>query len=257
MRESGYRVAPETARRGLLLALLVLWEVMPRVGLVHSLFLPTLSESIRVAYQDHAMYWENVLVTLGEVAAALAIACGGGIALGALIGSVPSVRRTLTPLISSMYAIPLVVLYPLMAAWFGIGSESKIAFASIYGLIPAVLASAAGIQAIDPQLSVTARSMGASLGQRIAYVIIPAAIPSILSGIRIGGSLAIVGVVVAQMLVSTAGLGFVITNYRTLLDAPHVFAAILWVLAIVWTFDWLVRLLERKTATWSASISVK
>lgn len=257
MRESGYRVAPETARRGLLLALLVLWEVMPRIGLVHSLFLPTLSESIRVAYQDHAMYWENVLVTLGEVAAALAIACGGGIALGALIGSVPSVRRTLTPLISSMYAIPLVVLYPLMAAWFGIGSESKIAFASIYGLIPAVLASAAGIQAIDPQLSVTARSMGASLRQRIAYVIIPAAIPSILSGIRIGGSLAIVGVVVAQMLVSTAGLGFVITNYRTLLDAPHVFAAILWVLAIVWTFDWLVRLLERKTATWSASISVK
>lgn len=207
------------------------------------------------AYRDYPMYLQNLVVTLGEVAVALVIACGGGILLGALIGSVPPLRRSLTPLFSSLYAIPLVVLYPLMAAWFGIGSESKIAFASVYGMIPATLASAAGIQGIDPQLSLTAKSMGATLFQRIVHVIIPAAIPSILSGIRIGGALAIVGVVVAQMLVSTAGLGFIITTYRTLLDGPHVFAAILCVLAIALAFDWAVRLLERRTATWSATIA--
>jgi len=207
------------------------------------------------AYRAYPMYIQNLLVTLGEVAAALVIACGGGVMLGALIGSVPPLRRTLAPLLSSLYAIPLVVLYPLMAAWLGIGSESKIAFASVYGMIPAALASAAGIQGIDAQLSLTAKSMGATLFQRIVHVIVPAAIPSILSGVRIGGALAIVGVVLAQMLLSTAGLGFVITTYRTLLDGPHVFAAILCVLVIALAFDWAVRLLERRTAPWSAAIA--
>ena len=207
------------------------------------------------AYRAYPMYIQNLRVTLGEVAAALVIACGGGVMLGALIGSVPPLRRTLGPLLSSLYAIPLVVLYPLMAAGVGIGSESKIAFASVYGMIPAALASAAGIQGIDAQLSLTAKSMGATLFQRIVHVIVPAAIPSILSGVRIGGALAIVGVVLAQMLLPTAGLGFVITTYRTLLDGPHVFAAILCVLVIALAFDWAVRLLERRTAPWSATIA--
>ncbi len=257
MHETSHRISPATTRRLILLLLVIVWEALPRLGLVHSLFLPPLSEALKVAYVDHSMYWQNVLVTLGEVVVSIVIACGGGIALGALIGSLPAARQSLTALFSSLYAIPLIVIYPLLAAWFGIGSESKIAFASLYGLIPAVLASAAGIQAIDPQLAFTARSLGATLFQRIVYVIIPAAIPSILSGVRIGGSLAIVGVVVAQMLVSAAGLGYIITTYRTLLDGPHVFAAILWVLVIVWAFDQTVRLLEKYTASWSASMSVK
>jgi NitT/TauT family transport system permease protein len=249
------RLTPATTTKILMLGVLVVWESLPRLGLEQSLFLPPLSEALKVMYLDYPIYLENLIVTLGEVGVALVIACGGGVMLGALTGSVPLLRRTLTPLFSSLYAIPLVVLYPLMAVWFGIGSESKIVFASVYGMIPAILASAAGVQGIDPQLSLTAKSMGATLSQRIVHVIIPAAIPSILSGIRIGGALAIVGVVVAQMLVSTAGLGFVITTYRTQLDSPHVFAAILCVLAIAIAFDWIVRLLERRTATWSASIA--
>jgi NitT/TauT family transport system permease protein len=255
MREETMRISPTATRRILILAVLVFWEAAPRLGWVHSLFLPPLSEALIAGYKSYPMYLENLAVTLGEVAAALIIACGGGVMLGALIGSVPALRRSLTPLFSSLYAIPLVVLYPLMAAWFGIGSESKIVFASVYGIIPAILATAAGIQGIDPQLSLTAKSMGATLWQRIIHVIIPAAIPSILSGVRIGGALAIVGVVVAQMLLSTAGLGFVITTYRTLLDAPHVFAAILFVLVIAIAFDWMVRMLEKRTAAWSASIA--
>ncbi len=207
------------------------------------------------AYRAYPMHIQNLRVTLGEVAAALVIACGGGVMLGAPIGSVPPLRRTLGPLLSSLYAIPLVVLYPLMAAWLGIGSESKIAFASVHGMIPAALARAAGIQGIDAQLSLAAKSMDATLFQRIVHVIVPAAIPSILSGVRIGGALAIVAVGLAQMLLPTAGRGFVITTYRTLLDGPHVFAAILCVLVIALAFDWAVRLLERRTAPWSAAIA--
>ncbi len=249
------RLSAKSTRRILGLILLVVWEALPRLGLVHSLFLPPLSSAVMAAYNDLGVYLENTWITLAQIAAALFFACGGGIILGALIGSVPVMRKAMTPLLSSLYAVPLVVIYPLMAAWFGIGSFSQITFASLYGIIPAALATAAGISTIDPQLALTAKSMGATLSQRIIHVVIPAAIPSILSGIRIGGALAIVGVILAQMLVSTAGLGFVITTYRTLLDAPHVFAAILFILAIAWAFDWLVSLLDRRTATWSASIS--
>jgi NitT/TauT family transport system permease protein/taurine transport system permease protein len=255
MHEAGLRLTPVATRRLLILGILILWEAAPRLGLVHSLFLPPLSEAVMAAYRSYPMYLQNLLVTMGEVAAALVVACGGGILLGALIGSVPPLRRSLSPLLSSLYAIPLVVLYPLMAVWLGIGSESKIAFASVYGMIPAALASAAGIQGIDPQLSLTAKSMGATLVQRIVHVIIPAAIPSILSGLRIGGALAIVGVVLAQMLLSTAGLGFLITTYRTLLDGPHVFAAILFILMIALAFDWAIQLLERRVAPWTSVIA--
>ena len=91
------------------------------------------------------------------------------------------------PMVSSLYAVPLVILYPVFTVWLGIGSESKIAFASIYGFLPTMLATAAGIQTIDPQLLLAARSMGATLSQRLVRVIIPAAIPTVLSGLRVGG----------------------------------------------------------------------
>lgn len=250
-------ISPSAMRRLIVLALLVVWEVGPRAGWISKLFLPPFSEAFIVAYQDWPIYLQNLMVTLGEVAVSMVIACGSGIALGAIIGSVSVLRKPLTSLFSSLYAIPLVILYPLMAAWLGIGPESKIAFASLYGVIPAILASAAGIQSIDPQLSITARSMGATLRQRIVHVVIPAAIPSILSAIRISGALVIVGVVVAEMLTSTAGLGFVITANRTVLDSPRVFAAILCVLIIVLAFDAIVRLLERQTSRWSSAIAQK
>jgi len=255
--EAAAGLSPAATRRLILLLILLAWEAAPRLGWVPSLFLPPLSQAVAAVHADRMAYAQNLAVTLGEVAVSMVLACGSGIALGAVIGSVRVLRKPMTSLFSSLYAIPLVILYPLMAAWLGIGPESKIAFASLYGVIPAILASAAGIQSIDPHLAVTARSMGATLRQRLVHVILPAAIPSVLSAVRIGGALAIVGVVVAEMLTSTAGLGFLITSYRTVLDSPRVFGAILCVLAIVLIFDAVVRWLERRTAGWSAAIGRK
>ncbi len=245
--------SPALARRLLVAALLVCWEVAPRAGLVPKLFLPPLSEVLAVGFQDRALFLGNLSVTLGEVAVSVLVCCGGGVALGSIVGSVPRWRSPLTTMLSSFYAIPLVILYPLMAAWLGIGPQSKVAFASLYGIVPAVLASAAGIQSIDPQYSLTARSMGATLTQRIVHVVVPAAIPSILSAVRIGASLAIIGVVVAEMLTSTAGIGFLITSFRTVLDSARVFAAILCVLVIAVGSDSVLRLLERRASRWNVA----
>jgi NitT/TauT family transport system permease protein/taurine transport system permease protein len=97
-----------------------------------------------------------------------------------------------------MYAVPIVILYPIFTAWFGIGSQSKIIFAGVYGFFPVMLSTAAGIRTIDAQLLLAARSMGATLPQQITRVIIPASIPTVLTGLRLGGALTIIGVVVAN-----------------------------------------------------------
>ena len=93
----------------------------------------------------------RLLVTLYEVAVAMLIACGVGILVGALVGGIALLRDLLLPVFSSLYAVPIVILYPIFTAWFGIGSESKIAFAGIYGFFPVMLSTAAGIRTIDPQ----------------------------------------------------------------------------------------------------------
>jgi len=238
-------VSPSTIRRLVGVILLVLWEVLPRAGLVPQLFLPPLSQVIAVGIADWRLFAEALLVTLSEASVALIFACGGGILAGALIGSVARLRGLLLPVVSSLYAVPLVVLYPVFTAWFGIGAQSKIAFASIYGFFPTLLGTAAGIQTIDAQLLVTARSMGATLSQRLRHVVLPAAIPTVIASLRLGGALVIVGVVVSEMLTSSAGIGYLITSYRTVLDSPRVYVGILLVLLLGVLLDVGMRLLER------------
>jgi NitT/TauT family transport system permease protein/taurine transport system permease protein len=92
--------------------------------------------------------------------------------------------------------------------------------------------------------------MGASLSQRLIRVIIPAAIPTVLSGLRVGGALVIVGVVVSEMLISPAGIGYLISRYRTILDSPHVFAGVLLVLAMAIAFNAAIKWIERKASIW-------
>jgi len=243
-------MSAHTLRRLIIVFLVILWEALPRLGLIPELFLPSLSSTLAAGWNEAAEYGHALMITLYEVAISMVLACGGGILGGAVVGSLPRLRSLMMPIVSSLYAIPLVILYPVFNVWFGIGSESKIAFASIYGFLPTMLGTAAGIQTIDPQLLTAARSMGATLPQRLIHVIIPAAIPTVLAGLRIGGALVIVGVVVSEMLISSAGIGYLISRYRTILDSPHVFAGVLLVLALTIAFSAGVRWVERRASIW-------
>ncbi len=247
------RPSPAAARRIIVVTLIVLWEALPRLGLVPVLFLPPLSATIAAAVADWQEYAAALWVTLYEMALAMVIACGGGILAGAAVGGFALTRSLLLPLFSTLYAVPIVILYPVFTAWLGIGSESKIAFAGVYGFFPTMLGTAAGIRTIDPQLLLAARSMGASFSQRVARVIIPASIPTVLAGLRLGGALVIVGVVVSEMLTSAAGIGYLVTRYRTVLDSTHVFAAVLLIILLTVAFNALVRAVERRTVIWQTA----
>jgi NitT/TauT family transport system permease protein len=247
------RPSPATVRWLILAALLVFWELMPKTGLIPELFLPPLSKTVAVLVSDWRMYLAQLGVTLYEVAIAMLIACGAGILTGALVGGIALLRDLLLPVFSSLYAVPIVILYPIFTAWFGIGSQSKIIFAGVYGFFPVMLSTAAGIRTIEAQLLLAARSMGATVPQQITRVIIPASIPTVLTGLRLGGALTIVGVVVSEMLTSAAGIGYLVTRYRTILDSAHVFGAIVMILLLSILFDVFARAIERRTRVWQTA----
>jgi NitT/TauT family transport system permease protein/taurine transport system permease protein len=238
---------------GIYLSILAAWEILPRAGVVPRLFVPPLSEALGALVQEHREYLGSLPVTLAEILVSYAIACGGGIAAGQLVGSSGTARRVLLPVLRSAYAVPLVVLYPAIMVWFGLGSESKIAFASIYAFIPTMLTAVAGVAALSPALAETARAFGATRAQQILYISLPASLPSIVAALRLGGALVIVGVIVAQMLGAADGLGFLITRQRTLLNSPGVYAGIVLVLAMTGMHEVLLRRLERRVAAYRQS----
>jgi NitT/TauT family transport system permease protein len=241
------------SQAALYLAIVAAWEVLPRVGAIPRLFVPPLSEALGVLAAEHREYLGSLPTTFGEILASYAIACGGGILVGQLIGASPTTRRVALPVLRGAYAVPLVVLYPVMMVWFGLGPESKIAFASIYAFIPTMLTAIAGVAALSPALGETARAFGATRTQQILYIAVPASLPSIVAALRLGGALVIVGVIVAEMLGAADGLGFLITRHRTLLNSPGVYAGIILVLGMTGMHEVLLRGLERKVAAYRAS----
>src|ERR1035441_349619 len=133
-----------TLHRLIVISLIVLWEVLPRFGVIPELFLPSLSSTLAAGWADAAEYGHALMVTLYEVAVSMVFACGGGILAGAVVGSLPRTRILIMPMISSLYAVPLVILYPVFTVWLGIGSGSKIAFAALFGFLPAPLGKRGG-----------------------------------------------------------------------------------------------------------------
>jgi NitT/TauT family transport system permease protein len=232
------------------LAILAAWEVLPRTGAIPRLFVPPLSEAVGALVADHREYLASLPTTLGEILIAYVVACGGGILVGQLVGASPVARRMLLPVIRGAYAVPLVVLYPVMMVWFGLGAESKIAFAALYAFIPTMLTALAGVTAMSPALGETARAFGATRVQQILYIAVPASLPSTVAALRLGGALVIVGVIVAEMLGAAEGLGFLITRYRTLLNSPGVYAGIILVLVMTGMHELLLRRLERTVAAY-------
>ncbi len=242
--------APGTLRLLVVFAILLTWELLPRLELVHPALMAPLSATLLVGVEEFGAYAEALLVTFWEIALGLVIAYGIGGVVGLLLGNIRPLGRPLLPILSSIYAIPFVVIYPVLTAWAGIGPESKVLFAGLYGLFPMALSTAAGVQTVDTALVTAARSMGATRRQILLEVVVPSAIPSILSGLRIGGALVAIGVVVAEMLAATAGIGFLITQNRTMFRTAEVYFGILLVVVVAGTLDWSIGRLERAAAAW-------
>lgn len=235
-------------RVGIVVVLLACWEVVPRLMSVPSAFVVPLSSALRTGMDQQDTVQAALWPTISAIVVALLVTWVAGVVVGFVLGTSPRVRF-LVPIFSALYAVPFVVMYPLITVWLGPGQGSKILFASLYGFIPVVLTTVSGVRSVDEALYRSAISMGASPRQLLLKVLIPAAMPVVISGLRLGGGLVLIGVIVGEMLASASGgIGTLITAYRVQFNAGGVYFCILIVLFFALVMDQTLAFVERRLA---------
>jgi ABC-type nitrate/sulfonate/bicarbonate transport system permease component len=189
--------------------------------------------------------------TLGRVAIAFGLALATGIALGTLIGCVGIVRRALRPIVSFLFPAPKVALYPAMLIVLGLGSASKVAFGFSEAVFPVLLATAAGTSQVDPRLVWSAAALGTPRRASLVKVVVPAALPAILTGARIGLVGATVGVFLGEMIAGADGLGHMMAvAYRTL-ETQDMYVAIITVSLAGYALDRAFLFTRARLLAWS------
>jgi NitT/TauT family transport system permease protein/taurine transport system permease protein len=233
---------------GLLLFLIVMWEIIARYEWVMPALLPSPVEVLTTFIQlliDKTTY-NHLGVTFQEIFVAYLIAALLGILLGLFLGGIPYLGDVFESVIVSISAVPIVILYPFSVLFFGIGSGSKIAFATLSGFFPIVINTTEGVRHIHPEFIRAARSMGAGPYQLFLKVIFPAALPTMLSGLRIGMVFVLLAVIGGEFISAKAGIGYKIAQASDMLDTPALFSYIFIVLMIATLINSVLSQVERK-----------
>jgi NitT/TauT family transport system permease protein len=239
-------------RRALVLALLVVWEIWARLAGDSELIAPP-SAIVRALFTDilsDSQIRAAILLTLFEVTCAYALAVVIGFAAGLAIGATELTRRSLFPIILLLYAIPQVVLLPLFMLGFGIGPAAKIAFGFSHGVFPIIVNTVAGMRDVNPLYLRAAQSMGASRRDIIRDVTFPHMVTSFFAGLRLAMTMTLLGVILAELYVSTSGVGYFTRLFAESFDPAPLFAliGILAIMAIL--LNELVRAAERGFTRW-------
>jgi NitT/TauT family transport system permease protein len=239
-----------TRRLAIGLAVVAVWEVLFRAGVLNPLIFGSPSLVAAAVAKDGLTFLGAFDVTIREILVATAIAWIGGVACGVVVGASPLAALTLTPILSAAISVPLVVLYPVMVAWVGIGPVSKVIYGAAMGFFPIALSTLLGIRSIDKRYASMAVALGASRLQILLQVMVPLAIPSIVSGLRIGTSLVIIGVIQSEMLSATDGLGFWISYHRSLFNVGQVYLGLLLALVAAAAANAGLSMIERHYSRW-------
>jgi len=236
--------------------LLLLWGLVSNLGLVPSLFLPTpqavlgkLVTTASTGFAD-ATLLQHLAASLGRVFAALALALVVAIPVGIAIGTSRVARGILDPLIEFYRPIPPLAYLPLIVIWFGIGETSKVLVIFLAIFAPIAISTAAGVRAVPSDRLRAARSLGATRAQLLRHVILPNALPEILTGVRIGLGVGWSTLVAAELVAATSGLGFMIQSAAQFLVTDVVVLGILVIAAVAFLLEVLLRLLQRRLTPW-------
>lgn len=242
-------VAPLT----LLVVLLVAWEAAPRALSTPRWMLPTPTDIARAAVEVRDVLPGHVRTTMVEALLGLAVAATAGLGVALAIGSSALVRRLLYPLLVISQNIPLIVLAPLLAVWFGFGMLPKVLIVALVGFFPIAIATAEALLHADTELIDLLRTMGASRWQVLRIVRLPGAVPAFFAGLRISATYAVFGAVIGEWVGARAGLGLFITRSQTGYRTDRVFVAVIVIAAISITLFALVQLAARIAMPWRTS----
>jgi ABC-type nitrate/sulfonate/bicarbonate transport system permease component len=242
---------PALARILVIIALFLLWEGAARWW-VDPIFLSPPSQvltSLDTVFETRGVP-AALRVTFWELAVAFAMSVVIGLVVGLAVGLSKFSYRSCMPIILLLYGTPQVTILPLFILYFGIGPASKIAFGVSHGVFPIIVTTVAGVQNIKPILMTAARSMGASHWQLFRWVIFPHMIPSFFAGMRLGMTGVLLGVLLAELYVSTAGIGYFTQMFTQNFDPTKLLGLISVLAAMAIMLNEIVRRAEVHFARW-------
>ncbi|MBL0568199.1 taurine ABC transporter permease TauC [Aeromonas hydrophila] len=240
-----------------LCALLALWWLVARLGLISPLFLPPPAQVLQQfstlagpqGFMD-ATLWQHLAASLQRILIALIAAAFFGVTVGIAMGLSSTLRGMLDPLIELYRPVPPLAYLPLMVIWFGIGETSKVLLIYLAIFAPVAMATLAGVQGAKQVRLRAARALGANRWQVLWYVIVPGALPDILTGLRIGLGVGWSTLVAAELIAATRGVGFMVQAAGEFLATDVVLAGILVIALIAFTLELGLRALQRRLTPW-------
>jgi taurine transport system permease protein len=237
--------------------LLAAWWLAATYGAVSPVFLPSpvvvitsFWSLVTVGFVDSTLL-EHLTASLGRVLGALVVSVVIGVPAGLLIATSRIGRGILDPIVEFLRPLPPLAYLPLIIIWVGIGEASKVTVIALSMLPPIILSTSAGVRSVPQDFINAARSFGASRWQVLRRVVIPATIPSILTGLRIALGTGWSTLVAAELVAATRGLGFMIQSAAQFLVTDIVIAGILVIALVAFLLEWLARWSERRFVPWA------
>ncbi|RWR27868.1 ABC transporter permease subunit [Sinirhodobacter populi] len=236
---------------------LTVWTLASTQGWVSPVFLPSPPQVLKAGQllisQGYAgsTLGAHAAASLGRVMAALVLTALVAVPVGVLIATSPVGRGVLDPIIEFVRPLPPLAYLPLIIIWFGIGEPSKILVIGLAMLAPIAISTAAGVRQASLGQIHAARSLGATRGQVLWFVLLPAALPQILTGVRIALGAGWTTLVAAELVAAARGLGYMIQSAAQFLVTDVVIAGILVISALAFAFEVILRIVERLFIPWA------
>jgi len=235
-----------------LLLFLGLWELIVRLGDYPPFFLPSpgrVYTKFLIVVRDGTL-WRHTQITLVEIFGGLALGLTVATSLGYILAKSRLVERVLSPYIVASQSIPIVSLAPLLVIWLGFGSLSKIVVCALTLFFPVLINTIIGIRSAERDLIDLMRSLEATRWQVFTMLEVPAALPVLLGGLKVGVTLSVIGAVVGEFVGADRGLGFLVNLARGLFDTPLMFVALFTLVAIAISLYAAVTVLEGLLLSW-------
>lgn len=240
----------------LLAALIGLWQLAASSGFMAEVLdladflVPSPAEIASSLWEDRSTLAENGWVTLVEIVLGFALSVAIGLLFAVAMHLSTTIRLAANPLVIVSQTIPILVLAPIFAIWFGFGIVPKLIIVTLVCFFPITVATLDGLRSVDPDAIKLMRTLYASRAQTFRRVEAPTALPSFFSGARIAAAIAPIGAVFAEWAGSSAGLGHLILAYNANFDVAPMFAAVVVLSAIAIALYGLLALAERRVVTW-------
>ena len=216
-------------RTALIVVALLAWEALAASGLVVHDVVPSLGKIASALWKlvSTAPLYANLGATLYEVGASLVIGGVTGAVVGLVLGGNRFLSRAFEPYLHYLGPTPKIIFFPIMIMWFGVGGGSKIAMGALSCFFPVALSTAVGMRQIEPVLVRVGKSFRATTAQMVAKIYLPAIRPAMLTGLRLGLGVAVIGVLLAETKLSNRGLGYLVIQRYTTFDMPGMYALLI------------------------------